>query len=150
MARKRTLDRRALRSEFDEAEGRPAEEEERDDDEEEDDDDDDEEGDGDAEPDEEGDADADGDDEEAPKPKKKPKKVAKKPAATKSRSRTAKVVRLKVVWGVFNNSNQQVESYPYPQKADAEAHAARLTNDKKQTHFVQSVKKPFEEKEKEK
>ena len=76
----------------------------------------------------------------------KKKKVAAPKAKPKSRARTAKVVRMRVVWGVFNNSNQQVASYEYPRKQDAEAHAAKLTADKKSTHFVQPFKEPMEEK----
>jgi predicted DNA-binding WGR domain protein len=144
MARKRTLDRKALRTDFEEAEERQAEDEEERDDEDEE-----EEGDeeADSESEEGGDEESDGDDEDAPKVKKKAKKPA-KPVKAKSRSRAAKVVRLKATWGVFNNSNQQVESFEFSEKAEAEAHAAKLMADKKQTHFVQSVKKPFEEKEK--
>ena len=82
-------------------------------------------------------------------PKKKPKKPAKEPKAPKkpkARSRTAKVSRMKLVWGVFNNSNVRVAAYDYPKKHEAEEHAARLTTDKKSTHFVQPVKEPIEEK----
>ncbi len=79
-----------------------------------------------------------------PKPKPKPKKPAKEPKPRKSRS--AKIVRMKLTWGVFNNSNQRVASYEYPKKAEADAHAAKLTTDKKSTHFVQPVKEPMEEK----
>lgn len=148
MARKRTLDRRALRSDFDESEGRQSEEVEDRDEEEEEDGEEEEEEEEEGESDEEGDAEGDGDDEEkAPKSKNKTKKTSSK-ATSKPRTRAAKVVRMKVTWGVFNNSNQQVESFPYSQKAEAEAYAAKLANDKKQTHFVQSVKKPFDEKEK--
>ncbi len=85
------------------------------------------------------------DEEEEEAPKKK--KAAAKPKA-KSRSRAAKVVRMKVVWGVFNNSNARVATYEYPQRREAEEHAARLTTDKKSVHFVQPVKEPLEEKEK--
>ena len=53
---------------------------------------------------------------------------------------------MKVVWGVFNNSNQRVAAYEYPKRAEADAHAAKLTADKKSTHFVQPVKEPIEEK----
>lgn len=147
MARKRTMNRMAMRSEFDEEERQTEEEEEKDDDEDEDEDgdDEDEEGGDDDEPAEGGE-----DDEEAEvKPKKKPKK---KPtpvkAPAKPRARASKVVRMKVVWGVFNNSNQQLEIFPFPDKADADAKAAKLTADKKATHFVQPVKQPLEEKEK--
>jgi hypothetical protein len=84
--------------------------------------------------------------EEAPK-KKKP--AAPKAPKAKPRSRAAKVTRLKVVWGVFNNSNLEVATYDYPQRQQAEEHAARLTADKKNTHFVQPVKKPMEDKKEE-
>ena len=142
MARKRTMNYRELRADFDEDEER-TDDEEGDEDE---DDDDDEEGDeeeeapaSDAEAGEEGE---DGDDEDAP-PKKKKVKAKAKPKP--KRTREAKVTRMRVVWGVFNNSNQKVATYDYPQKGDAEAHAQRLTEDKKSTHFVQSMKEAIEE-----
>ena len=69
-----------------------------------------------------------------------------KVAKPKSRSRAAKVTRLRLVWGVFNNSHQCVATDEYPKRGDAEAHAAKLTADKKNTHFVQPVKEPIEEK----
>ena len=53
---------------------------------------------------------------------------------------------MRVVWGVYNNSNQLVTTYEYPKKQDAVAHAAKLTTDKKSTHFIQPVKEPIEEK----
>jgi hypothetical protein len=53
---------------------------------------------------------------------------------------------MKVVWGVFNNSNQRVATYDYPKKKQADEHAAKLMTDKRSTHFVQPVKEPFEEK----
>ncbi len=87
------------------------------------------------------------DDEEEPeiiKPKKK-KKEPKPKAPAKSRSRAAKHVRLKVVWGVFDNANKQIESFPFNKEDDAKALATKLATDKKQTFFVQKVKKPFEE-----
>jgi hypothetical protein len=74
------------------------------------------------------------------------KKKAAKPAKPKSRSRVAKVTRLRLVWGVFNNSHQCVATFAYPKRKEAEAHAAKLTGDKKNTHFVQPVKEPIEEK----
>ena len=87
----------------------------------------------------------DEDEEEKPKKKKKKEPKAPKPKA-KPRSRAAKVVRMKVVWGVFNNSNQRIAAYEYPKRKEADDHAARLTADKKSTHFVQPVKEPIEEK----
>ena len=80
--------------------------------------------------------------------KKKKKEKAPKPVKpkAKSRSRAAKVVRMKVVWGVFNNSNQRIAVYEYPKRKEADEHATRLTADKKSTHFVQPVKEAIEEK----
>lgn len=90
----------------------------------------------------EGDEPEDEDEDEARPKRKKPAKVPK----PRSRSRTAKVPRLKVVWGVFSNTNQCIARYEYPQKHEAEEHAARLRAEKKQTFFVQPVKEPIDEK----
>jgi hypothetical protein len=154
MARtRRTLDRKTLREQGEAAERqKPEDEVEETEDEEEDEDDDEE--DDDAEAAEAGDADEEAgdedDDEEKPKPKKK-KAPAKPKAPRPSRARTAKVVRMRVLWGVFNNSHQMVQEFEYPHKAQAEEVAAKLTGDKKSGHpfFIQPVKKPIE-KEKEK
>ena len=141
--RKRTLDRRQMRT-YDEEEPRTEGEEAEDEEEEEGEEG--EEGDEEAEGDEEGEAEEAGDDdEESPKPKPKKKKAPAK-APAKSRSRAAKHVRLKVVWGVFDNSNKQVDSFPYNQEEEAKALATKLATDKKATFFVQKVKKPFDEK----
>ena len=76
-----------------------------------------------------------------------PRKAGRKPEPeAKPRTRTPKVVRMRVVWCVFNNSNQKVATYEYPRRKEAEEHAAKLTADKKNTHFVQPVKEPIEEK----
>ena len=142
MARKRTQNYRELRADFDEEEERRDDEEGEEGDEEEDDDEEEEEegaAPAEGEPGEEGE---EGDDEEAPK-KKKPKA---KPKAKPKRTRTAKVTRMRQVWGVFNNSNQMVAEFDYPKKADAEAEAAKRMADKKSTHFIQPVKVPIEEK----
>src|SRR5216683_4366515 len=79
------------------------------------------------------------DEDEEPKPKKK--KLAKEPKP-RARKRTAKVPRLKVVWGVFNNGNQCVARYDYPKKNEADEHAAKIQSEKKQTFFVQPIKEP--------
>lgn len=149
MAR-RILNRKDMRADFDAAERRK-EEEETVDEEEGDEDEDEEEGEDEESAEEEadeeeGDDEAGEDDDEAPKKKKKKKVVKPKVAKPKARSRTAKPTRMRVVWGVFNNSHQMVASYEYPRKAEAEAHAAKLMADKRQTHFIQPVKEPMEEK----
>lgn len=158
MAR-RILNRKEMRADFDAAERVKSEGEEAEETEEVEDDEDDEEGEegeaaegeaaeGEADDEDDADDEGDGDDEDAPKKKKK-KKVVKvkvvKPKA-KPRSRAAKVVRMKVVWAVFNNSNQRVATYDYPKHQDAIDHATKLTTDKKSTHFVQPVKEAIEEK----
>jgi hypothetical protein len=142
MARRRTLNHKELRADFDAAERRKQEGEEAEGEELEDEEDEDEEEASDEEGGEAGD-----EDEEAPAPAKKP---AKKKAAPKEpkpkRVRTPKVVRQKVVWVVFNNSNQKVASFDYPKKREAEEHAAKLRADKKSTFFVQPVKENMDEK----
>jgi cobalamin biosynthesis protein CobT len=142
MARKRTMNYREMRADFDEDDDRRTDEEgdEEEDEEDEGDEEEDEETGAEAEAGEEGE---EGEDEDAPPKKKKPKP---KPKPKPKRARVAKVTRMRVLWGVFNNSHQIVASYDYPKKEEAEAHAARLMADKKTTHFVQPVKEPIEEK----
>jgi hypothetical protein len=136
---KRILNRKDLRADFDAAERRKAEDEEQDEEDEEEGEEDEEAA---AETEEEEGEEAE---EEAPPPKKK---KAAKPKATKpkTRSRGAKVTRMRVVWGVFNNSNQCVATFDYPKRRDAEDLVAKLTAEKKNTHFLQPVKEPMEEK----
>jgi hypothetical protein len=141
---RRILNRKDLRADFDAAERRKEGEEPEEDEEEGDEDDDEEEGD---EEEEEGAGDEDDEDEPKPKKKKK-KKVVAPPKEKKTRTRTPKVVRMRVVWGVYNNSHQCVATYEYPRKAEAEQHAARLMADKRSTHFIQPVKEPWEDREK--
>jgi hypothetical protein len=149
---RRILNRKDLRADFDAAERRKTddeevdEEEEAKDDDDEDDEDEEEEGEAAEGADDATEVDEDEDEEAEVLPKKK-KKVVKEPKPkAKSRTRTAKIVRMKVVWGVFNNSNQRVAAYEYPKRKEADDHAAKLTADKKSTHFVQPVKEPIEEK----
>jgi hypothetical protein len=141
MAR-RIINRKELRAQFDAAESRKTDDEgeEREDDEEDEEDDDaeasDEEGEGDEE------AEGDEDEEGAPKAKKKKKVVVKEPKPVKKK--VAKHVRRRVIWGVFNNSNQRVATFEYAKKKEAEDHAAKLKADKNQTFFVQPVKENIE------
>ncbi len=84
---------------------------------------------------------ADGD-EDAPK-KKKAKTAVK--AKAKPRTRTPKITRMRVVWVVLDNSNKKVGTFDYPKRKEAEELAAKLTADKKQTHFVQPLKEQIVE-----
>jgi hypothetical protein len=146
---RRILNRKELRADFDAAERRKGDDEEvvdedaeSEDEDEEEEEKSEEEDEGEAAPDAEAD-----EDEEAPAPKKKKAAKVKAPKVAKpKRTRAAKVVRMRLVWGVFNNSHQCVATYEYPKRKDADAHAAKLTADKKNTHFVQPVKEAIEEK----
>jgi hypothetical protein len=139
MAR-RILNRKDLRADYEAAERRKTEDEETEDEEEEGD----EEEEAEAET-EEGDDEAEEDEEEAPVKKKKKAPVKE---AKPKRSRAAKQVRMKVVWGVFNNSNQRVAVFEYKKKQEAYDHAAKLQAAKNppQPFFVQPIKEPIEEK----
>ncbi len=139
---KRILNRKDLRADYDAAERRKADEEtdEVEDEEAEEGEDEEEE----ASADEEAGEEEGEEEEEKPKKRKAPAKP--KAAKPKTRSRTAKVTRMKVVWGVFNNSNQCVATFDYPKRKDADELAAKLTTEKKNTHFIQPVKEPLEEK----
>lgn len=145
MGRKRTLNYRELRS-YDEEGGEERKKDEDEFEEEEDEDEDEEEAVESESEDEESEEEGEGDeDEEAPKPVKKKKAPAPKPAKPK-RTRASKVVRMRVVWGVFNNSNARVQTFPYPQRKEADEFAARMMAEKNSTFFVQLVKEPIEEK----
>ncbi len=145
MAR-RILNRKEMRADFDEAERRRTDEEQ-DEAEDEDEDEDEEEGEEGEGEEGEGEEGEEEEEEAVAKPKKPAKPKPKPKAKPKSRSRAAKTTRQRVIWGVFNNSHQQVATYEYKRKEDALAHAAKLTADKKSTHFVQPVKEPIEEKQ---
>jgi cobalamin biosynthesis protein CobT len=140
MAR-RILNRKDLRADYEAAERRKQEDDE---DEAEDEEEESDELEDDAEAADEGDEEDEEDEEEAPKKKKKAPVKEAKP----KRSRAAKQVRMKVVWGVFNNSNQCVARFDYPKRKEAEDHAAKLAAAKTppQPFFVQPVKEPMEEK----
>jgi hypothetical protein len=86
----------------------------------------------------------DDDDEKPKKAKAKPKKkAAAKPKAPSKRTRTPKEVRMKAVWVVFDNAGKRVDTFPFPQKADAEELLAKKLEEKK-TFYMQLVKEPLE------
>jgi hypothetical protein len=153
--RKRTINRKEQRGDYEEETAEKAEkaeaeaEEEEDEDEEDEEEGEEEEGEGEAEAeaDEEGEEDEGGDedDDEAPKKKKKPVK-AKKPAAPKRTRSTKKVVRQKAVWVVYDNSSKQIETFPYSDRAAAEKLLAEKSEDPKKGYYLQMVKVPLEEK----
>ena len=72
-------------------------------------------------------------------------KKKKKATKRKSRAKSAKEVRLKAFWGVFNQSLRRVALYDYNQKKEAEKKAKELSASGKSPHFVQPVKEAIEE-----
>jgi hypothetical protein len=81
------------------------------------------------------------------KAKAAPKKAAakKEPAKRKSRAKSAKEVRLKAFWGVFNQSLKRVALYEYSEKKEADKKAKQLSESGKSPHFVQPVKEAVQE-----
>ena len=78
--------------------------------------------------------------------KTKKKAVKKKaPVKRKSRKKTAKEVRLKAFWGVFNQSMKRVALFEYNERKPADKKAADLSKSARTPHFVQLVKEVIEE-----
>lgn len=68
---------------------------------------------------------------------KAPKKKA---AKRKSRAKTQADQRMKMFWGVFNQSLRRVALYDFNQKKEADKKAEELSKGGKSPHFVQKVK----------
>jgi len=82
----------------------------------------------------------DGDDGEGT-PKKKAKKAAPKRAtARKSRAKTAKEVRRKAFWGIFNQTGKRVHLFEYSERKQADKKAGEMTVSQKTPHYVAIVK----------
>jgi len=81
----------------------------------------------------------------AAKGEKDDEALKKKPVKRKSRSKSAKEVRLKAFWGVFNQSMKRVALFDYSQRKQAEKKAAELSTSAKTPHFIQPVKEIIEE-----
>ena len=73
------------------------------------------------------------------------KKKATKKKSTKRTKKAEKVVRLKMFWGVFNQSLKRVALYEFTQKKQAEKKAGDLSAKGKSPHFVQKVKEEISE-----
>jgi hypothetical protein len=81
----------------------------------------------------------------APKKAAAKSTVKKEPAKRKSRAKSAKEVRLKAFWGVFNQSLKRIALYEYSEKKEADKRAKELTASGKSPHFVQPVKEAVQE-----
>ena len=82
------------------------------------------------------------------KAKKAPKaepKAKKAPTKRKSRAKSAKDVRLKAFWGVFNQTLKRIALFEYSERKKADKMAAELTANGKSPHFVQLVKDVVQE-----
>lgn len=71
------------------------------------------------------------------------KKAAKKTVRRKSTKKKTDPHRLRMVWGVFDNSNQQVAVFPYVDRASADKKAQEMTEKGRGPYFVQPVKEPL-------
>lgn len=78
-----------------------------------------------------------------------PKKKAAKKATTTKRKTRAKAdaadIRVKLFWGVFNQSLKRVALYDFNQRKQADKKAEELTAKANTPHFVQKVKEPVQE-----
>ena len=77
--------------------------------------------------------------------KKVKKKTTRAPAKRKTRAKDPADVRMKVLWGVFNQSMKPVAMFEHNQKKAAEKKAAALSQSGKTPHFVQKVKQVIDE-----
>ena len=75
------------------------------------------------------------------------KKTAKKKAAPRKarKKKEAAEIRVKLFYGVFNQSLKRVALFEFNQKKQAEKKAVDLSKDGKTPHFVQKVKETIEE-----
>jgi hypothetical protein len=82
---------------------------------------------------------------EAAEKKKKAPAEKKPPAKRKSRAKSNEPARVKLFWGVFNQSLKRVALYDFSQKRQAEAKAQELSASGKSPHFVQKVKEAIQD-----
>jgi hypothetical protein len=85
--------------------------------------------------------DSGGDDGEgAPKKKAAKKAAPKRATARKSRAKTAKEVRRKAFWGIFNQTGKRVHLFEYSERKQADKKAGELSVSQKTPHYVAIVK----------
>ncbi|CAN5916197.1 hypothetical protein BH23PLA1_BH23PLA1_16510 [soil metagenome] len=64
--------------------------------------------------------------------------------AAERRAKPVAAPRMRVVWAVCDIGGRTVATFPYPEKAAAEARAADLKAKGKGNHFVRSIKEPLD------
>ncbi len=72
-------------------------------------------------------------------------KTKKSKSSRKSRSKGPGDVRMKLFWGVFNQSLKRVAVFEYADKKSADEKAAELSKAGKSPHFVQKIKEVISE-----
>ena len=82
--------------------------------------------------------------ERSPELKKKKAATKRKAAKRKTRSKAAAEVRIKLFWGVYNQSMKPVAIFEYDQKEAAVKKAEALSQSGKAPHFVQKVKQAID------
>lgn len=75
----------------------------------------------------------------------KPKGEKKAPVKRKSRAKSQEPERLRLFWGVFNQSLKRVALFDHTQKKAADAKATELSSSGKSPHFVMKVKEAITE-----
>ena len=70
----------------------------------------------------------------------------KAPAKRKTKAKDPEAIRMKLFWGVFNQTMKRVALYEFNQKKQAEQKADELNAAGKQPHFVMKVKEEVVEK----
>lgn len=71
--------------------------------------------------------------------------AAPKKKATRRKKKEAAEVRMKLYWGVYNQSMKRVALFDFNQKKQAEKKAEALSASGKSPHFIQKVKEPVVE-----
>ena len=79
---------------------------------------------------------------EIQKIEKKKKTTSKK---TTSKKAATAIKRKKVVWKVFDENFREVASFPYLEKAEAQAKADDLTRKKNKEYLVEGINVPMED-----
>lgn len=69
---------------------------------------------------------------------------AEKNTPTRSRSKTPAPARVKVIWEVCSGTGKVVKTFPYPDKAAAEAQTRALTRSTGRAHTLRSAKVPMD------
>jgi hypothetical protein len=68
------------------------------------------------------------------------KEVAARPRRSRTPGAAQAAGRVRVVWAVCNHLGDQVKTFPYPEKQQAEAEVERLSGEKGKPHYLEPRK----------